>query len=463
MLFNSFEYFIFFMVVIPLYYLLKSQMQRVLVLLVASCVFYMYFIPQFILILFAVILIDYSTGIAIAKESSARKKKLFLLISVCSNLLILFFFKYFNFFVENIELLSGSQLFRLNIILPIGLSFHTFQSLSYVVEVYRGKTPAEKNINIFALYVMFFPQLVAGPIERPQNIIYQLKEKKKFDISNLIKGVRLISIGLIKKSVLADRLSIYVDDVFSNVQDSSPFMMVVAVIFFAFQIYFDFSGYSDIAIGSARCLGINLMLNFNVPYLSHSLKEFWTRWHISLSTWFKDYVFIPLGGSRVSKLKHFRNIMIVFALSGLWHGASWNFVFWGLLHGLLVYFSYFANWSFKKWNTHLSFMDVIYNFIVVTLLWIFFRSPDLETTKLVFVKLIQLSFSDLSFSRINFGFFSLMIVVLSFLYLNYLRMQEVRYHDVLKTNASWLQLIFNFILILVFGIFSSQSFIYFQF
>ena len=463
MLFNSFEYFLFFICVIPLYYLLRSQPQRVWLLLAASCFFYMFFIPQFILILFVVIGIDYFTGIAISKQTSQSKKKFFLIISICSNLSILFFFKYFNFFVENIESLTGNELFRLNIILPIGLSFHTFQSLSYVIEVYRGKTPPEKRIDVFALYVMFFPQLVAGPIERPQNIIHQLKEKKSFDFTNLLKGVQLISIGLIKKCVLADRLSIYVDAVFNNLQDASSFSVLIAAVFFSLQIYLDFSGYSDIAIGSAKCLGIDLMQNFNAPYLAQSVKEFWTRWHISLSTWFKDYVFIPLGGNRVSKLKYFRNIMLVFALSGLWHGASWNFVLWGVLHGLLVYASTFAKWSFREINARLKFLDVLFNFAVVTLLWVFFRAPDFATTKMALQKLFVFTSSNGSFNRVDFGWFSVAVVVCAFVYLSLVTKSYFKNKNQNLSNGVLYQLALSFAIILIFGIFSKQSFIYFQF
>lgn len=465
MLFNSFPYFIFFLIVIPLYYVLKKQLHRILFVLAASCFFYMYFIPQFILILFFVIFIDYWSGIAIARQTKGFRKKAFLLVSIVSNLGILFVFKYFNFFIENAESLSGTDLFRLNLILPVGLSFHTFQSLSYVTEVYRGNQPAEKRIEVFALYVLFFPQLVAGPIERPQNIIHQLKEKKEFNYSAFLEGIRLIAMGLIKKSILADRLSIYVDGVFSNLSDSSSLAVLCAIIFFSLQIYFDFSGYSDMAIGSAKCLGIQLMTNFNAPYLAKSIKEFWTRWHISLSTWFKDYVFIPLGGNRVSKLNYLRNILIVFALSGLWHGASWNFIVWGLLHGLCVYISSHNRWHFERLTANLRFMDILFNFFIVTLLWVFFRSPDWHTTKLLFHKLLQFPEEGLSgtFIRSDFGVFSLIILAGSLLYLSLITFQAKNNKAFPDKKLSVVQLAFEFAVIFIFGIFNNQSFIYFQF
>jgi alginate O-acetyltransferase complex protein AlgI len=460
MLFNSFEYFIFFVASLIVYYCIKVQTLRILWLLIASAFFYMFFIPKFILILLVVILIDYFSGIAISNSDKQHLKKLFLGISIVSNLCILFFFKYFNFFIDNLEYLSGHSFYKLNIILPIGLSFHTFQSLSYVIEVYRGNYKAEKRLDVFALYVLFFPQLVAGPIERPQNIIHQLKEFKAFDYDNIIHGLRHISMGLIKKCIIADRISVYVDGVYSNMDNSSPYQIIVVILLFSIQIYFDFSGYSDIAIGSARCMGINLMENFKLPYISMSIKEFWTRWHISLSTWFKDYVFIPLGGSRVSKFKHFRNVMIVFSLSGLWHGASWNFVIWGMLHGLLVYLSFYMDWSFSKIKSNLWFLDVVFNFLLVSLLWVFFRSPDFLTTTKLFHKMTLFSSSSFFtiFDNPNFGMFSFLLFICGSFYLmclNYLYKKDFKYNIPL--------LVVNFILIFTFGLFNSQSFIYFQF
>ncbi|MES2761313.1 MAG: MBOAT family O-acyltransferase [Bacteroidota bacterium] len=459
MLFNSFEYFIFFVFATVVYYCLRGQTARVAWLLFASAFFYMFFIPKFILILLVVILIDYFSGIAISKTQRAYHKKLFLSISITSNLLILFFFKYFNFFMDNLELISGNSFYKLNIILPIGLSFHTFQSLSYVIEVYRGNYKAEKRLDVFALYVLFFPQLVAGPIERPQNIIHQLKEFKALHYDNIIQGLKLITMGLIKKCIVADRIGVYVDGVYSNMDHSSPYQIMLAVCLFSIQIYFDFSGYSDIAIGSAKCLGIDLMKNFNLPYSSRSIKEFWTRWHISLSTWFKDYVFIPLGGSRVGKFKHFRNVMIVFSLSGLWHGASWNFVIWGMLHGVLVYLSFYVDWSFSKIKSYFWFLDVLYNFIIVSLLWVFFRSPDFETTITLFRRLIHFTSHNLTvFDNPNFGLFSFLLFLIGstyLIYLNYAYRRSAKYDLLLLTV--------NFMLVFTFGLFSNQSFIYFQF
>src|SRR5689334_23831608 len=336
MLFNSLEFAIFFPVVAAIYFLLPQRM-RTLHLLCASCVFYMAFIPAYILILAVTIVIDYTAGLYL--ERIGRRAKLWLLgASVCATCLVLFVFKYFYFFTANFVGavgLLGWQLTgpSIEIILPIGLSFHTFQSLSYVIEVYRGRQKAEANFVTYATYVMFFPQLVAGPIERPQNLLHQFYETHEFACDRVISGLKRMAWGFFKKLVIADRLALYINDVYAAPQNFTGLQLTIATVFFAYQIYCDFSGYSDIAIGSARVLGFRLMENFDKPYQSLSTAEFWHRWHISLSTWFRDYVYIPLGGNRVTPGRHVLNLLATFGLSGLWHGANWTYVFWGLLNG----------------------------------------------------------------------------------------------------------------------------------
>jgi len=307
MLFNSLTFAIFFPIVTGLYFLLPYRW-RTWMLLLASCAFYMAFIPIYILILFVTILIDYAAGIYI-EQSQGRKRKLWLIASIASTCLVLFVFKYFDFASQNLSALArfldwNYPVKVLNIILPIGLSFHTFQSLSYVIEVYRGHQKAERRFGIYALYVMFYPQLVAGPIERPQNLLHQFDEDHHFDYDRTASGLRLMAWGLFKKIVIADRLAIYVNAVYATPREFSALQLLAATFFFAYQIYCDFSGYSDIAIGSARIMGFKLMTNFDRPYSAKSIGEFWRRWHISLSTWFKDYVYVSMGGSRVSRWRH---------------------------------------------------------------------------------------------------------------------------------------------------------------
>ena len=344
MLFNSLDFAGFFVIVTSLYFLLPHRF-RWSTLLLASCIFYMAFIPIYILILFVTITIDYFAGIWI-ENSQGNNRKWFLVMSIISTCLVLFVFKYFNFFLGNVAAIAkflhwNYPIEILNIILPIGLSFHTFQSLSYVIEVYRNNQKAEHNFGIYSLYVMFYPQLVAGPIERPQNLLHQFYEKHSFDFERVVDGLKLMAWGLFKKVVVADRLALIVNGVYDNPTQfsGSSLILSLATVFFAFQIYCDFSGYSDIARGCARVMGFKLMVNFDRPYFSKSIAEFWKRWHISLSTWFRDYLYISLGGNRVSTSRLYFNLFITFLISGLWHGANWTYVIWGALNGIYLIFA----------------------------------------------------------------------------------------------------------------------------
>ena len=342
MLFNSFTFLIFFPVVVTIYFVIPHRF-RWGWLLAASCYFYMAFIPVYILILFFTIAIDYAAGILI-ENAEGRKRKLWLVTSIVANVGVLAVFKYFNFLSANTRAIA--EVFHwpydfpiLSIILPIGLSFHTFQAMSYTIEVYKGRQPAERHLGIYALYVMFFPQLVAGPIERPQNLLHQFYEKHSFDYDRVTDGLRQMAWGLFMKVVIADRLARYVNVVYNEPTNFHGLTLVVATVFFAFQIYCDFGGYSHMAIGAARVMGFRLMRNFDRPYLSRSISEFWSRWHISLSTWFRDYVYIPLGGNRVARPRWYWNLFVTFALSGFWHGANWTFVIWGALNGAYLILS----------------------------------------------------------------------------------------------------------------------------
>jgi D-alanyl-lipoteichoic acid acyltransferase DltB (MBOAT superfamily) len=386
MVFNSFAFVTFFVVVTTLFFVLPHRL-RWLMLLLASCFFYMFFVPIYILILVVTIMVDYSTGIWIEETSNPRKKKFFVSMSIVSVCAVLFVFKYFNFFNANLAALATAlhwnySIEALSVALPIGLSFHTFQSLSYVIEVYRGRQKAERHFGIFALYVMYFPQLVAGPIERPQNLLHQFHKRANFDLSRLQDGLSLALWGLFKKVVVADSLAIYTDTVYNASSHHSGASLLVATYCFAFQIYCDFSGYSDIARGVSRVYGIDLMNNFDAPYLAKSISEFWSRWHISLSTWFRDYVYIPLGGNRVSPGRNFFNLFFVFLLSGLWHGANWTFIVWGALHG--VYLIAERLWGIaREWlgipneaGPLRQGLAVLLTFHLVLFAWVFFRARD---------------------------------------------------------------------------------------
>lgn len=357
-------------------------------LLGASCFFYMYFIPEYILILILLIVVDYLAAIKIEK-CVGRSRKIYLIASIVATSLMLFLFKYYQFAIQVVNDFrsflgvapTDSAFSHVGLLLPIGLSFHTFQSLSYVIEVFRGNQKAERNFGIYALYVMFFPQLVAGPIERPQNLLHQFRERHVFDTVKASSGLRLILWGLFQKTVVADRLGEIVDHVYKDIGGVTEEAVVIATAFFAFQIYADFQGYSNIARGCARLMGFELMKNFDRPYCSQSVTEFWRRWHISLSTWFRDYIYFPLKGSRKGKGRGFINIMITFLISGLWHGANWTYLVWGGLNGLLVSIEKFVLRR-DRWPHSNSGIRVLYTtatFVLVTITWTFFRANSLTT------------------------------------------------------------------------------------
>lgn len=383
MVFDSWDFIRFFFIVTGLYFLLPQKLRLVLLFL-ASCYFYMAFVPQYILILLFLILVDYISGRLM--QSFPKHKKILLLVSIAANIGILFFFKYFNFFNANVTTFGNFFHFNypvslLKIILPIGLSFHTFQSLSYIIEVYRGNQKAERNLLIYGLYVMFYPQLVAGPIERPQDMLPQFRIKHSFDIDNIKEGGRRILIGLFKKMIIADHLAVIVNQVYGRPHEYIGLPLVIATVAFAFQIYCDFSGYSDIAIGSARVMGFILMENFDKPYGAESIADFWRRWHISLYSWFRDYIYISLGGNRKGRVRQIVNTFIVFTISGLWHGASWLFILWGSLHGIYMIASGIVGKRIVIFGNRIVDwirirLQILFTFFLVCVAWVFFRASS---------------------------------------------------------------------------------------
>lgn len=338
MLFNSLQFVIFLPIVFIIYWAISDK-YRWMLLLIASYYFYMSWNPKYVVLIFTTTFVSYMAGILLEKFENIKIKKLILLITLMVCLGNLFFYKYFNFVSESVADVLGIFSIKLNpltlnVLLPVGISFYTFQTLSYVIDIYKGVVKAERHFGIYATFISFFPQLVAGPIERTSNLLSQIKSKKVFDYDQATYGLKLMAWGYFKKLVIADNLSQYVSKVYDAPQSYTGFTLVLATVFFTLQIYCDFSGYSDIAIGLAKILGVNLMTNFKSPYFSQSVKEFWSRWHISLSAWFRDYVYIPLGGNRVGKVRHVINLMITFFVSGLWHGANWTFLIWGGVHGV---------------------------------------------------------------------------------------------------------------------------------
>jgi alginate O-acetyltransferase complex protein AlgI len=469
MLFNSLHFLIFLPLVVALYYLLPFRFRWILI-FVASCYFYMAFVPKYILILFLIIIIDYGSALAIEKAKDKKFRMLFLVASLGTNILLLCFFKYFNFFNENLAAFFtffGKEFHPLNldVILPIGLSFHTFQSMSYTIEVYRGRQKAERHLGYFANYVLFFPQMVAGPIERYDTLGNRLKEDHPPEYKNFSDGFKLVLFGLFVKMTIADNIAPFVNLVYENPMQYSSLEVLMAVFLFSFQIYADFFGYSTIALGSARLLGITIMDNFNTPYLSKSLTEFWTRWHISLSTWFRDYLYIPLGGNRVP-LPHWTiNILVVFMVSGLWHGANWTFVVWGALHGLMLLLERYASLLFKfKIKKEWSFLNVllvIKTFVITSFIWIFFRAESFSKAKQV----IKATVRNLNLPRQDVNFitpllFAVLLVAFDlYTYNSRIDVQLNRF----KAPYRWAMYACLLFCLFVFSGTHKFSFIYFQF
>ena len=461
MVFNSLQFLVFFGIVTSAYFLLAHRF-RWMLLLGASCYFYMAFQPIYLGILGFTIVVDYYAGIYLERFEGTAKK-VFLGLSLLANIGVLAVFKYYTFFTGNFMTAASYfgyaiQIPQLSILLPIGLSFHTFQAMSYTIEVYRGNQKAERNFVIYSLYVMFYPQLVAGPIERPQNLIHQFYEEHVWDSDRVKAGLFQMAQGLFKKVVIADRLAIFVDSVYGSLSIQSGGNLVLASVFYSFQIYCDFSGYSDMAIGAAKVMGFDLMSNFRAPYLAKSIPDFWRRWHISLSTWFKDYVYFSLGGNRVSIPQWYINIMVVFIISGFWHGASWNFVIWGALHGVFQLVGIELSRRFprlspeKAQGIYLRIFQV-WTFALVTLAWIFFRLQHFSEIKMFAKRLLVWNVEAPLGMNVNEIIISLGLIMGLLIWDS---------SDKPKRFSGWILPVL-LIVIYFLGVFSLKQFIYFQF
>lgn len=412
-------------------------------------------------------LIDYFSGLLMDKFEDKKKKLPFLMLSLVTNLGLLFTFKYFNFFSKSINTLFSqfdisNKIEAIDLLLPVGISFYTFQTLSYSIDVYQGKQKAEKHLGYFALYVAYFPQLVAGPIERFSRLTTQLKQHHTFSYDNLKNGLRLILYGLFIKMVIADNLSPLVDKIYENPTSFNSLAVAKGTFLYSYQIYSDFFGYSIIAIGSALIMGVKIIDNFKTPYLSRSIGEFWQRWHISLSTWFRDYLYLPLGGNRVDKLKWTLNIMVVFTVSGLWHGANWTFIIWGALYGI-VYLIEKIGFNTKEISPfslkHL--LLALKTFVLVTIIWVFFRSQNLEQVSNIFNSIVQFN-NDKEFLSIP-----LVTLIMLFIFIiSDFILYNKRFDTWIDNKHSLIRwIIYSFLIfsIIVFAGIESFPFIYFQF
>jgi len=475
MLFNSFTFLIFLPIVFILYwfFLKKSFRAQNILLLIASYVFYGWWDYRFLSLILASTLVDYFVGQKIRNSTKDFTRKLLLAVSLVFNLGLLCYFKYVNFFIDSWVNAWSSvgidfNMSSLQVILPVGISFYTFQTLSYTIDIYRKQLKPTSSFLRFATYVAFFPQLVAGPIERAAHLLPQFDKKRVFDFNFAKSGLSLIVWGMFKKVVIADNCAFFANQIFNNVAGHSSVELMLGAVLFGFQIYGDFSGYSDIAIGVARLFGFDLMTNFRFPYFSKSIPEFWRRWHISLSTWFRDYLYIPLGGSRGSLWFKIRNIFIIFLVSGLWHGANWTFVIWGGIHAAL-YLPTLISTSpkTKVSDTSLSFRhlpSLFLTFVMVMLAWVFFRAADVTQAIDYLMGIIQFnSFSvNLFADTSKMLLFSIIIIVAIFvmLFFEYRAFRKGR----AEVKLNFLTTLVVFFLILLFGVFKNPSdFIYFQF
>ena len=470
MLFNSFEFFIFLPIVFILYWFVlnKRLTTQNLLVLSASYVFYGWWDYRFLSLIVISTVVDYFVGLTIYKSQKSSVRKKWLLVSVLFNLGLLGFFKYYNFFIESwVELLSSigydlENTWTLKVILPVGISFYTFQTMSYSIDIYRKKLKPTKDFIAFAAFVSFFPQLVAGPIERASNLLPQMLKSRKFNKYKTINNLELIVWGLFKKVVIADSIAPVISDIFNNYTEYSGGTLILGAVFFAFQIYCDFSGYSDIAIGTAKLFGFDLMTNFNFPYFSRSIGEFWRRWHISLSTWFRDYLYIPLGGSKVGKLKGIRNVFAIFLVSGFWHGANWTFIAWGGIHALLFIPSFIIGTNRKHLEINnnskktvlfqiKNIGQALFTFIVVTLAWIFFRANSIQDA----INYIS-GINSLKWNNSSLIIISDIILILILLVLDAFRYKKFKIHLII-----WILMV-----VAIIGCLNRETqaeFIYFQF
>lgn len=497
MLFNSIPFLIFFPIVVAVYFIIPFKLKW-LWLLIASYYFYMSWNPLYALLMLTSTFITYLSGILISathRIKDAKKQKtyanLWVALSFITNLSILFFFKYFNFFITNLNIVLGALKIELltpsfDVLLPVGISFYTFQALGYTMDVYRNDIRAEKHFGKYALFVSFFPQLVAGPIERSGALLTQIYEEHKFSYEAARDGLLLMLFGYFQKVVIADWLAVFVDNVFKNVYDQSGLMLVIAILFFTVQIYCDFAGYSNIAIGAAKVMGFRLMQNFKQPYFAVSIRDFWHRWHISLSTWFRDYLYIPLGGGKVSRIRKYLNVMITFLVSGLWHGASWSFVIWGGLHGFYQVTGemlspaknkIFAKMKINTSSAFFSFIKRVTVFFIVSFTWIFFRAGSAMKSLYVIGKIFtSFSFEGFSLAAINkLGLsniitFMLLFSILALFVIDYLRERKFAVTEILSRQKWYFRWAFYYLavaFILIFGAFglsgTLSQFIYFQF
>ena len=482
MLFNSIDFAIFLPLCFIIYWFFLNNNIKYQNLFIAfsSYIFYAWWDWRFLSLIFVSTVIDFYVGNKIYISEVKKIRKKLLILSLFINIGLLCFFKYYNFFLDNfVDAFSffglSFEAKSLSIILPVGISFYTFQTISYSIDIYKKKIKPSDDFISFAAFVSFFPQLVAGPIERAANLLPQFHKKRIFSYEIASDGMRQILWGLFKKIVIADNCAVFVNEIFANYSDYSSSTLFLGAVFFAFQIYGDFSGYSDMAIGTAKLFGFHLMQNFSFPYFSRDIAEFWRRWHISLSTWFRDYIYIPLGGSRVSEIKKIRNIFIIFIVSGFWHGANWTFIIWGLLNAVYFLPLMFLNKNRDNLNVIAKnknlpnlkeLTSVIFTFFLTVIAWIFFRSENVAKAISYIISLFDLSLFTLPqiiSPKIDMIYTYFMLLI--FLIFEWLNRDKCFGLDIkmYRSKTRWFLYLFFVVLIMFFGVFKNDTFIYFQF
>lgn len=488
MLFNSSLFAVFLPVVLVLFFLTPARLRWALLLL-ASYYFYACWRVEYLGLIWLSTVVDYWAARKMSAQADRLSRRPYLILSLVANLGLLFFYKYFNFTMDSVQAVVDSlgimvKLPYYNILLPVGISFYTFQTLSYSIDVYRGDRKAELHFGYFALYVSYFPQLVAGPIERSTRLLPQLRQPQRFDYARMVSGLRLMLWGFFKKLVIADNAAVFVNTIYENPHEFSGFQLLIGTYLFAFQIYCDFSGYSDIAIGTSRIMGYDLMKNFRRPYFSRSIAEFWSRWHISLSSWFRDYLYISLGGNRTTKAKWFRNLILVFLISGLWHGANWTFVVWGALHGFYLVSAiglaplrkavsgWFAGLVARSatgsrlYERSVDLLAMVMTFHLVVLAWVFFRAGSVTEAWLIISRIFT-EWGQVSLGGIGQPF-PLLVTVAAIVFMELVHIWERQIDLEEKMSISpvpvrWALYYVLIFALLIFGNFESSEFIYFQF
>lgn len=480
MLFNSFEFLVFLPIVFMLYwFVFRGRRWQNLLVVTASYVFYGWWDWRFLLLIALTSLCVYGSGLLLEHyEGRRRRQQIVCAVNIVFNLGILGVFKYYNFFVENLDALFGMMGYHLDwvtmiVILPVGISFYTFQALSYTIDVYQKRLPATHDIIEFLAYISFFPQLVAGPIERATNLLPQFQRRRQFDYAKAVDGMRQMLWGFLKKLVIADNCATVVNEYWNHYQDLPGVSLFLMGVLFTFQIYCDFSGYSDIAIGCARLFGFNLMRNFNFPYFSRSIPEFWRRWHISLTTWFRDYIYFPLGGSRCDKWKIIRNVYIVWGISGLWHGANWTFICWGLFHATLlaIYNIFGINTKYKQVVAYGKYLpniretlQIALTFFLTVIGWIIFRAESMTQAVDFLTAMVSNRFFDASaLHGVTYIYFGIALLAVEWLQRD--KQHALQFSDAKPFNHRLVRWGVYYIILLLIAKYagSSQTFIYFQF